>query len=129
MSVAGQEFDWDVLPEMVFLVGRVPVVPYGAPGTRELAELIDPFIEGHDTLILANHGAVSMGASLDEAQIRMETLEHSANIVFTARLFGRVNPLSRDEVRQLEGLRPNRDRSRGLLDSPAPGHYKPPKES
>ena len=129
MSVAGQEFDWDVLPEMVFLVGRVPVVHYGAPGTPELAERIDPFIEGHDTLILANHGAVSMGVSLDEAQIRMETLEHSANIVFTARLFGRVNPLSRDEVRQLEGLRPNRDRSRGLLDSPAPGHYKPPKES
>lgn len=129
MSVAGQEFDWDVLPEMVFLVGRVPVVPYGAPGTRELAELIDPFIEGHDTLILANHGAVSMGASLDEAQIRMETLEHSAKIVFTARLLGRVSHLSRDEVRRLEGLRPNRDRSRGLLDGPAPGHYKPPKES
>ncbi len=129
MSVAGQEFDWDVLPEMVFLVGRVPVVPYGAPGTRELAELIDPFIEGHDTLILANHGAVSMGASLDEAQIRMETLEHSAKIVFTARLLGQVSHLSRDEVRRLEGLRPNRDRSRGLLDSPAPGHYKPPKES
>ncbi|MCH7777141.1 MAG: class II aldolase/adducin family protein, partial [Gemmatimonadetes bacterium] len=82
-----------------------------------------------DTLILANHGAVSMGASLDEAQIRMETLEHSAKIVFTARLLGRVSHLSRDEVRRLEGLRPNRDRSRGLLDGPAPGHYKPPKES
>jgi len=73
MSVAGQEFDWDVLPEMVFLVGRVPVVHYGAPGTPELAERIDPFIEGHDTLILANHGAGSMGASLDEAQVRMAT--------------------------------------------------------
>ena len=80
-------------------------------------------------MILANHGAVSMGVSLDEAQIRMETLEHSAQIVFTARLLGRVNRLSRDEVRRLEGLRRNRDRSRGLPDSPAPGHRKPPKES
>ncbi len=96
MSVAGQEFDWDVLPEMVFLVGRVPVVPYGAPGTPELAERIDP---------------------------------HSAKIVFTARLLGRVSHLSRDEVRRLEGLRRNRDRSRGLPDSAAPGHRKPPKES
>ncbi len=109
IGVAGQEFDWDVLPEVVFLVGRVPVVPYGAPGTRELAEQIDPFIEEHDTLILANHGALSMGASLDEAQIRMETLEHSAKIVFTARLLGRVNHLSRDEVRRLEGLRRNKE--------------------
>ena len=96
MSVAGQEFDWDVLPEMVFLVGRVPVVPYGAPGTPELAERIDPF---------------------------------SAKIVFTARLLGRVSHLSRDEVRRLEALRRNRDRSRGLPDSAAPGHRKPPEES
>ena len=70
-----------------------------------------------------------MGASLDEAQIRMETLEHSAKIVFTARLLGRVNHLSRDEVQRLEGLRPNRDRSRELLDGTAPGHRKPTKES
>ncbi len=110
-------------------MGRVPVVPYGAQGTPELAERIEPFIEGHDTLILANHGAVSMGASLDEAQIRMETLEHSAKIVFTAQLLGRVNHLSRDEVRRLEGLRRNRDRSRGQPDSPAPGHRETPKES
>ncbi len=105
MSVGGQEFDWDVLPEMVFLIGRVPVVPYGAPGTPKLAERIDPFVEGHDTWILANHGAVS----LDEARIRMETLEHSAKIVFAARLLGRVNHLSRDEVRRLEGLRLNKE--------------------
>jgi len=87
------------------------------------------FIEVHDTLILADHGAVSMGASLDEAQSHMETLEHSTKIVFTVRLFGRVNHLSWDEVRRLEGLRRNRNRSQGLLDSPAPGHRKPPKES
>ena len=80
-------------------------------------------------MILANHGAVSMGASLDEAQIRRETLEHSAKIVFTARLLDRVNHLSQEEVRRLEGLGRNRDRSRGLPDSPAPGHRRPPKES
>jgi L-fuculose-phosphate aldolase len=111
ISVAGQEFDWDVLPEMVFLVGRVPIVPYSPPGTPALGEQIGRFVREHDALILANHGAVSMGASLDEAQIRMETLEHSAKIVFTARLLGRVNPLPPDEVRRLENLRRDRDTS------------------
>ncbi len=120
ISVSGQEFDWDVLPEMVFWVGRVPVVPYGAPGTPELAGRIAPFVQGHDAWILANHGAVSVGASLDEAQIRMETLEHSAKIVFTARLLGRVNPLAKDEVRRLENLRRNRDVSEASA-SPSPG--------
>ncbi len=124
ISVSGQEFDWDVLPEMVFWVGRVPVVPYGAPGTPELAGRIAPFVQGHDAWILANHGAVSVGASLDEAQIRMETLEHSAKIVFTARLLGRVNPLAKDEVRRLENLRRYKDLSEaagGRSPGPEPG--------
>ena len=120
ISVSGQEFDWDVLPEMVFWVGRVPVVPYGAPATPELAARIAPFVQGHDAWILANHGAVSVGASLDEAQIRMETLEHSAKIVFTARLLGRVNPLDGDEVGRLENLRRDRDLSKAA-DSPNSG--------
>ncbi len=120
ISVSGQEFDWDALPEMVFWVGRVPVVPYGAPGTPELAARIAPFVQGHDAWILANHGAVSVGASLDEAQIRMETLEHSAKIVFTARLLGRVNPLAKDEVQRLENLRRNRNLSEAAA-SPSPG--------
>ncbi len=76
--------------------------------------------------ILANHGAVSVGASLDEAQIRMETLEHGAKIVFTARLLGRVNPLAKDEVRRLENLRRNRD----FLDAASPSSGpEPGKES
>ena len=120
ISVSGQEFIWDALPEMVFWVGRVPVVPYGAPGTPELAGRIAPFVQGHDAWILANHGAVSVGASLDEAQIRMETLEHSAKIVFTARLLGRVNPLAKDEVRRLENLRRKRDVSDAAA-GPSPG--------
>ncbi len=124
ISVAGKDFVWDALPEMVFWVGRVPVVPYGAPGTPELAARIAPFVQGHDAWILANHGAVSVGASLDEAQIRMETLEHSAKIVFTARLLGRVNPLAKDEVRRLENLRRNKDLSEaagGRSPGPEPG--------
>ena len=98
----------------------MPVVPYGAPGTPELAARIAPFVQGHDAWILANHGAVSVGASLDEAQIRMETLEHSAKIVFTARLLGRVNPLAKDEVRRLENLRRIRDLSEAAA-GPSPG--------
>ena len=108
-SVAGEAFDACVLPEMIFQVGWVPVVPYGTPGTPELGERIEPFIQGHDALILANHGAVTMGTSLDEAQIRMESLEHSAKIILTARLLGRVNPLAAEDVRRLEELRRGQD--------------------
>ncbi len=56
----------------------------------------------------------------------METLEHGAKIVFTARLLGRVNPLAKDEVRRLENLRRNRD----FLDAASPSSdQEPGKES
>ncbi|MCZ6917480.1 MAG: class II aldolase/adducin family protein [Gemmatimonadetes bacterium] len=108
-GVAGEAFEACVLPELIFQVGWVPVVPYGTPGTPELGERVEPYIAGHDALILANHGAVTMGTSLVEAQIRMESLEHSAKIILTARLLGRVNPLAPDDVRRLEELRRDRD--------------------
>jgi L-fuculose-phosphate aldolase len=119
-SVAGEAFDACVLPELIFQVGWVPVVPYGTPGTPELGERIEPFIGGHDALILANHGAVTMGSSLDEAQIRMESLEHSAKIIFTARLLGRVNPLSPTDVRRLEEMRRGRDLPGSYPGCPTP---------
>lgn len=119
-GVAGEAFDACVLPELIFQVGWVPVVPYGTPGTPELGERIEPFIGGHDALILANHGAVTMGSSLDEAQIRMESLEHSAKILFTARLLGRVNPLAPTDVRRLEEMRRGRDLPGSYPGCPTP---------
>lgn len=123
-SVAGEAFDTCVLPELIFQVGWVPVVPYGTPGTPELGERIEPFLARHDALILANHGAVTMGSSLDEAQIRMESLEHSAKIILTARLLGRVNPLAPGDVARLEELRRNRSGA-----GPYPGCPVPEEES
>jgi L-fuculose-phosphate aldolase len=56
-------------------------------------------------LLLANHGAVTMGRTLEEAWMRMEQLEHGARILFGARLLGRVTELEPAAVAQLEALR------------------------
>jgi len=66
------------------LVGPVPLVPFGQPGTPELGDRVVPYLERCNALLLAQHGAVTLGATLDEAWIRMETLEHSARIILTA---------------------------------------------
>lgn len=113
-AVAGQGFATFVLPELIFQVGQVPLVPYGMPGTPELGERVEPYLAGHDALLLANHGAVTLGHTLDAAWIRMETLEHSARILLTARLLGRVTELEPGAVRQLEQLR---DRVRREIDA------------
>ena len=95
-AVAGEEIPANLLPELIFVVGPVPLVPYGTPGTPELGDRVMPYLQGHDALLLANHGAVTMGKTLDEAWIRMESLEHCARIILTARLIGRPRPLRRD---------------------------------
>lgn len=123
-GVAAEAFDDCVLPELIFQVGHVPLVPYGTPGTPELGDRIEPYLADYSVLVLANHGAVAMGTTLTEALIRMESLEHAAKIILTARLLGRVVPLERGQVEQLEVLRRGRN-----LAGPYPGCAVPDSEA
>ena len=108
-AVAGQEIPGNLLPELIFVVGPVSLVPFGMPGTPELGDRVVPYLEGkrHHALLLANHGAVTMGKTLDEAWIRMESLEHAARIVTAARAIGEgePRPLAAEVVERLEAQR------------------------
>jgi L-fuculose-phosphate aldolase len=83
-AVAGQEIPGNLLPELTFIVGPVALVPYGKAGTPELGDRVVPYLKDYNGLLLAKHGAVTLGSTLDEAWIRMETLEHSARIIVAA---------------------------------------------
>lgn len=104
-AVAGIGLPGNVLPELAVQVGEVPVVPYATPGTEAMPDAIAPFLPNYDAFLLANHGATTLGCTLAEAHQRMESLEHSANILLTARLLGRVNALGADDARVLEVAR------------------------
>jgi L-fuculose-phosphate aldolase len=92
-ALAGEGFETFALTELIFQLGRVPLVPYGAPGTPELADRVEPYLAEHDAWLLANHGAVTVGPTLDAAWIRMESLEQAARILLVARTLGRVTEL------------------------------------
>jgi len=109
-ALAGEGFETFALTELIFQLGRVPLVPYGTPGTPELADRVEPYLAGHDAWLLANHGAVTVGPTLDAAWIRMESLEHAARILFVARSLGRVTELDAAAVAALLALRPQRRR-------------------
>ena len=104
-AVAGQTFDTFVLPELILQCGQVPLVHYGTPGTPELGDRLEPHLAGQNAWLLANHGAVTVGPTLDAAWIRMESLEHGARIIWAARALGRVNELTPDAVARLEARR------------------------
>jgi L-fuculose-phosphate aldolase len=100
-AIAGLSFDECVVPEIVSTLGRVPLVPYGTPSTDELPDRLAPYVAAHDALLLANHGAVSYGPTLDGAINAMESIEQAARSMLVAHLLGKVNLLSREDVDRL----------------------------
>jgi L-fuculose-phosphate aldolase len=104
-GVAGLDFMGDELPETILHLGGVPLVPYAMPGTAALADALDLFLAHHDAFLLANHGATTLGSTLVQAHQRMESLEHAARILLTARTLGRVNALSPQDGDALRSAR------------------------
>jgi len=104
-AVAGIALDRAVLAEVVTTLGSIPIADYGTPSTAELPDAVRKYIKVHDGLLLANHGALTVGGDLLGAYYKMETVEHFAHISLVARLLGRERLLSRDEVTRLQGLR------------------------
>lgn len=93
-ALAGETLPPDALPEIIVGIGEVPLIHYETPGSPALADALAQRLGTHAAFLLANHGALTIGPSLAVAYDRMESLEHIARIVFTARALGRVNALS-----------------------------------
>jgi L-fuculose-phosphate aldolase len=104
-AVAGIPLDRAVLAEVLTTLGSIPIADYATPSTKELPEAVRRYIKAHDGMLLANHGALTVGADLYGAYYKMETIEHFAKISLVARQLGRENLLSRDEVNRLQALR------------------------
>ena len=104
-GVAGRDFTDAVLPEIIFHLGSVPLVPFAMPGTPALGDAMSPFLAQHDVFLLASHGATTVGPSLRLAHQRMESLEHAARILHAAEAIGPVTKLREDDVAALRKAR------------------------
>jgi len=104
-AVAGIPLTRAVLAEVLTTLGSVPIAEYATPSTSELPAAVAKYIKAHDGMLLANHGALTVGADLFSAYFKMETIEHFARISLVARLLGRENLIAREEVDRLQGLR------------------------
>lgn len=100
-AVAGLALDEDLLPEVIVGLGAVPLAPYATPSTADVPASLEPLIPAHDAILLANHGALTCGATVEEACLRMEKLEHAAQITLLARLLGGGRRLTAGEIDRL----------------------------
>jgi ribulose-5-phosphate 4-epimerase/fuculose-1-phosphate aldolase len=100
----------DVIPPLtayfVMRVGKLPLVPYFRPGDRALAEAVRAEARQHRAVLLANHGPVVAGKSLDEAIDSAEEIEATAKLVLA--LGDRATrPLDAAQVADLEAAFPS----------------------
>jgi len=121
-AVAGIPLDRAVLAEVVTTLGSVPIAEYATPSTRELPDAVRKYVKAHDGMLLANHGALTLGADVFAAYYKMETIEHFAKISLVARLLGGERLLSRQEVERLQGLR-------GMYGIASPAPICPPEDA
>ena len=104
-ATAGIALSECVLPEVVTTLGSIPLASYATPSTQELPESLRPYVAKYDAILLANHGAVTMGRDLWDAYFKMERLEHYAHVLFLARQLGGEKRLRAGEVEKLMAIR------------------------
>ena len=105
LTVAGYHLEPPLLPEAVVALGEVPTIPYQMPTTWQFANDIGAAMRQAEAALLENHGSVAVGASLQAAFNKMEIVERAAQILYLAKLLGRVQPLSPEAVTALQALR------------------------
>lgn len=105
LTIAGYDFQRCILPEAIITLGLVPTAPYATPASAENRALIGELIREHDAVLLAHHGSLTVGQGVWDAYLRLETLEHSANILYRAAQMGGARPLTNVQVEQLLAIR------------------------
>jgi L-fuculose-phosphate aldolase len=100
-SIAGVSLARCVIPEVIVTLGSILTTGYATPGTGEVSEIIQQAVRDHDAIILAHHGSITVGKSLWEAYLRLEKVEHTAEITLAAHELGRVRTLSPEAVEKL----------------------------
>jgi len=107
LSLAGLTFPPDVFPDAVLAFESIPTTDYATPGTKEGAGVIADKIIDRDAVILNKHGALTVGADLNAAWLKMEKLEQLVRMYMMARqLAGEDLPrLTGEQVAKLLDVR------------------------
>lgn len=95
----------DVLPPLtayyVMRIGKLPLIPYFAPGDLKLADAVREMASDHHAVLLANHGPVVAGKSLTDAVYATEELEETAKLFLSLQGM-KTRPLTDEQVADLK---------------------------
>jgi L-fuculose-phosphate aldolase len=104
-AAAGVALNQPLVCEVVIGLGSIPLAKYGTPGTAELTDALEPLVPGFDAILMSNHGVVAYGTDVEQAYMKMETVEHFAQIALVTHQLGHQQPLGAAELEKLVGVR------------------------
>jgi L-fuculose-phosphate aldolase len=104
-AVAREPIPKCVLPEVEVFLGEVPMALYETPGTQKFADTIIPYVKDCNTIILANHGTVTFGPTLENAYFNTEIIDAYCRILILARQLGPVNYFTDAQAKELLDLK------------------------
>src|SRR6056297_2220859 len=104
-AIAREPIPQCVLPEVEVFLGDVPITRYETPGGQEFADTIIPFVDRTNVIILANHGTVSYGETVERAYWWTEILDSYCRMLLLARQLGHVQYLGDGKTRELMELK------------------------
>lgn len=79
-SVLGLTLLDEALPEAVLITGRPVILPYATPGSAEGGLVVAARASDGDCFVLERHGSLTLGADVDMAFARTESLEQLARL-------------------------------------------------
>jgi L-fuculose-phosphate aldolase len=92
--------DTRIVPKASEVCGTVGYAKYALPGSEKLGEVIaGVFKQGSNTVLMENHGVVTVGNSLMHSFQRLETLDFCARLTLKANILGKVKVLSNDDLK------------------------------
>lgn len=101
LNIAGGRLSDVIVSEVIFAFGQVATAPYTTPTTADVPATLGPYMGCYDAIVMERHGSVTLGATLEQAFIRLDALEHAARIATYARLLGGGEVLPAGEIERL----------------------------
>ncbi|MEO1529691.1 MAG: class II aldolase/adducin family protein [Planctomycetota bacterium] len=104
-AIAREPIPQCILPEVEVFLGDVPITQYETPGGQDFADTIIPFVDRTNVIILANHGTVSYGESVERAYWWTEILDSYCRMLLLAKQLGNVAFLNQQKSQELLDLK------------------------
>ncbi|HTM16648.1 MAG TPA: class II aldolase/adducin family protein [Terracidiphilus sp.] len=94
------------ISEYEILIGPAALAPYETPGTSAFAATVLPFVQDHNTILLANHGVVCWSDTITHAEWLVEVLESCCKTCLIAKQIGKpLIPIPDQKIEEILTLK------------------------